>query len=136
MKATTTQQKRDRLQYVAKLMRDVYEQATPFCLLAWYAAAPPCGYVACAVGHACLDPRINSQGLRLERESPSYRGLTQWEAVDAFFGLDSRDSNWLFSAKKYPAGGCTNALEVALRIEEFLAHSRFRVDVADCRYKG
>lgn len=74
--------------------------------------AKPCGFAACAVGHACYDSRFNDIGLTLsdEGDAPmlkdsatddSWGNLTSWTAVRKFFGIKNCVAEWLFQAESY-----------------------------------
>lgn len=60
-----------------------------------------CGTVACAVGHACMDPELMEQGLDIVDNEPTFEGLTEWNAVEKFFGLSEAQSLRLFYACCY-----------------------------------
>lgn len=79
-----------------------------FDLWFWVLDSADCGFSACAVGHAMIDPRFNELGLGLLRNEPFYRdgtgvghGHTGWEAVQAFFGVDEETASNLFSNHNY-----------------------------------
>lgn len=81
-----------------------------------------CGTTACAVGHACLDPWFNGQGLHLVADSePFYQGFGGWLAVSTFFGLTGSEANRLFMACNYETGTQTTAAQVRDRILELIA---------------
>ena len=84
-----------------------------------------CGTRACAVGHACLDPRFNALGLRLddgnEGNFPVFDGSTSWEAVEKFFGLSASQATRLFYKEEYPQGCRTPVQGVIDRLKELLA---------------
>jgi len=98
---------------------DASEPRPGFHLRAWN-----CGTTACAVGHACLNPVFQKQGLRfgLRHGNPIYDEYDSWYAVERFFGLSERQATYLFYDEEYPdQGKDTTAAEVADRIESFLA---------------
>jgi hypothetical protein len=64
---------------------------------------------------------FNDQGLALVDRVPVFKNENSWEAVELFFDLSPRQSNHLFYAPDYPNGESTTAVEVADRIESFLA---------------
>ena len=80
-----------------------------------------CGTAACAVGHACMIPEFNSQGLTLTSGGsptvPSYERDTGWSigwtAVRDFFDLGA-EAMELFAFESYQAA--PTADEVADRI--------------------
>ena len=90
-----------------------------------------CGAVACAMGHAALDPEFNKQGLTLSEEEdgeygePEYRldadswAYSGWEAATEFFDIKGSQSRWLFDNDNYPHTNVT-PLDVAKRITEML----------------
>lgn len=85
-----------------------------------------CGTAACAVGHACLSPWFQAEGLSLRQDwggvTPMFGDFDGWEAVEKFFGLSNDDAEHLFYRWKYPKYGVdTTAPEVADRIEQFIA---------------
>ena len=49
----------------------------------------------CAIGHAC-NVVFRRNGLKLSGGIPSYRGLSDWEAVSSFFSLSFRETLHLF----------------------------------------
>lgn len=65
-----------------------------------------CGYSACAVGHACFDPRFQDLGLSMYNEIPMLiheAGIDKkWEAVSVLFGISIDLSRVLFLEKSYP----------------------------------
>lgn len=87
-----------------------------------------CGATACAVGHACLSPYFQAQGLRLRKDydgvTPIYDQHDGWDAVERFFDIDAGTAEHFFYRSEYPGGGeTTTADEVADRIELFLSES-------------
>lgn len=83
------------------------QKGLKFDLLSWVERSG-CGYSACAVGHACLDPRFNEQGLVMDLNyaSPLYIDKsgykrTSWMAVETFFGIGEKAAEYLFQKSKY-----------------------------------
>lgn len=85
---------------------------------------PGCSTTACAVGWAAhmkvfdglkMDTRRASQG-----RVPTYKGLKNWDAVRALFGIEGIMADHLFSVSTYPATCKTTPAEVAARIWEVL----------------
>lgn len=77
--------------------------------------------VADAIGHACLDPGFQDEGLgpgMYRQITPTYLTLELWQAVKAFFDIDQTQAEWLFAAHSYWPG--VQPLHVAARIEETL----------------
>jgi hypothetical protein len=112
-----TDMNRERLQQMVTMLRELPEEQ--FDLADWQ-----CGTTACAVGHACLHPWFNDQGLMLlveigdDAPSPSYQGSFGWSAVEEFFDLSAVDAEYLFYRFNYPNwGDFTTAADVADRIE-------------------
>lgn len=70
----------------------------------WVGADRSCGYSACAVGHACLDPRFIEQGLSIDVNSrtPLFNRYDNWDAIREFFGFKSRrTATILFAPSSY-----------------------------------
>jgi hypothetical protein len=110
---------RERLQQMVTMLRGLPEEPpVSFQILSWH-----CGTSACAVGHACLDPAFQEQGLELDRlnSAPVFDGKEGWEAVERFFGLTHTQATYLFYFEAYDSGSAATADEVADRIESFLA---------------
>ena len=64
-----------------------------------------CGTIYCAVGWACSHPPFISQGLRWSYDYdivPTYLEHSSWDAVEAFFGINTAVAVWLFSESSYP----------------------------------
>ena len=84
----------------------------------------------CAVGLAAVqEPWFLAQGLKLEREDslkdcrPSYCGLSDWEAVAAFFGLTVAEARKLFDRIGHQGRIRPAPQEVAAKIRAHLARS-------------
>lgn len=66
-----------------------------------------CGYSACAVGHACFDPRFQALGLSMKpgHETPMFfdKGVYfhQWGAVSTLFGISIDQARVLFLERSY-----------------------------------
>lgn len=64
-----------------------------------------CGYAACAVGHACSIPSFRKAGLKLTKfgnyTDPTYKGSSNWYAVESFFDIDNHTAKLLFSSDSY-----------------------------------
>lgn len=85
-----------------------------------------CGTVGCAIGHGCELPEVQATGLRmtrnaLDRSLPVCGKRSNWEAVEYALGIAPRDSHQLFDMYRYPDQERTTAVEVAVRIREYLA---------------
>lgn len=76
-----------------------------------------CGTVACAVGHACLDPRFNAMGLtiNIDDKRPLFGGLSNWPAVQKFFDIEEETAEMLFQEYSYE-GRDVNPSQVLERI--------------------
>lgn len=87
-----------------------------------YDADHPCGTVACAIGHACLSPVFQAQGLNYEKDlgRPIFVGLTSWDAVCAFFEIRSYTAERLFAADNYDIEDHRNPDAVRARIQEVI----------------
>lgn len=91
--------------------------------------AVDCGTAACAVGLACLSGAFKRAGLgyvrRLSNQiEPIYRGVTGWGAETSFFGITSKESEFLFNSCSYPwdqRKGAVGERAVAKRIRKFVA---------------
>ncbi len=105
----------ERLQHLITILQNVKPEA--FDLSAWH-----CGTVACAVGHACLDPVFNRQGLKLWDAGsgliPCYADNIRWGAVHEFFDLTYNQAQHLFSDSAYR--GAATARYVIARIESLI----------------
>jgi hypothetical protein len=109
---------RERLQQMVTMLRGLpLEGEVAFNLETWN-----CGTSACAVGHACLNPVFEDQGLQWDAIlfDPVYEGSCGWSAVEQFFDISAPKAEWLFADWRYPTGGDTSPDEVASRIESFL----------------
>ena len=107
----------DRLLKLAAHLRTVAPET--FDLADW-----SCGSAACAVGHACMMPEFEAEGLTLTRyllglAAPAFGQYSGWPAVRAFFCLTWDQAQELFAGHCYPAG-LDGANHVADRIEEFV----------------
>ena len=90
----------------------------------WVSDIHECSTVACALGHACLDSSFQEQGLRYDGVEPRFGDLGGFEAGCAFFGLNWKEVNWLFSSYDYEYEVCTNTevkAECLRRINEQIA---------------
>lgn len=86
-----------------------------------------CGYTACAVGEACLDPKLRAQGLRFEIDDdgygwPAYDGFEASDAVEMFFNLSDLEGAYLFLPEHYEEKEWRSRKAVANRIREFVKH--------------
>lgn len=75
-----------------------------FDMTVWAGPNPhSCGFAACALGHACLDPRFNAQGLALEHfGAPIFNGAPNINAATNFFEIDYPTARYLFIPDTYP----------------------------------
>ena len=102
-----------------------------------------CGTYACAVGLACISGEFKRSGLGLDfMEShdedgkpvfiprPKYRGLINWRAVEAFFGVTYEQSYALFGTGAYDVStGAEAERAVARRIRDLVAGKDITLDV-------
>ena len=134
----------ERLTKLAELLDKVAEERKPFNLSMWVRSSTEltdmdlgdtaaasgltkegvanheCGTVACAVGHACLDPWFNEQGLTANAGGqPMYGKDNSWDAVAAFFEIERELAILLFDYANYDEEAETTAAEVAYRIRAF-----------------
>lgn len=119
---------RERLSQMVTMLRGLPEDGpVGFNLEHWVDDEAPCGTAACAIGHACLSPTFNEQGLMLHRATiypgPKFKKHTGWAAVEEFFGLSEPSAKHLFLGDNYPDGDITPPADVADRIESFLANA-------------
>lgn len=97
----------DRLQHLVEILQRITDEST-FDMRAW-----SCESAACAVGHACMDPLFNQEGLYFAidisgdapRYFPRYGRLSVFPAVREFFGLSIEDAHHLFHSLSYNLGG-------------------------------
>lgn len=106
----------------------------------------PCGAVCCAIGLACLDPVLRSQGLELRGlvvflNDPEDGWLAGFAAAERFFGLDALPGfdgedrhyevvDWLFQPSAYPPEQRTDPKAVAARVREVIADLRRQAEPA------
>jgi hypothetical protein len=66
-----------------------------------------CGFAACAVGWACTLPDFQADGLyyNVLDGYPVHGQFENWEAVEAFFGLEPQQAWHLFSLSDYQEAG-------------------------------
>lgn len=87
--------------------------------------AVSCDTAGCAIGLACLSGSFKRAGLSYSVSdgyvTPTYNGLRNFYAVEAFFGLDYRDAVDLFLPESYRTRrGAKAELTVARRIRKFV----------------
>jgi hypothetical protein len=111
---------RERLEQMVVMLRGLPPEK--FDIAEWHTPSE-CGTTACAVGWACVAPVFVKQGLYLHDQAPAFQTLTGWAAVHQFFELGSHDSHFLFDADWYDRRYSTPAVEVADRVEWFLARN-------------
>lgn len=66
---------------------------------------PSCKTTACAGGWACMVPTFQKEGLSMGLDGPKYGNLEGHAALREFFGLDSKQEEFLFDS--FEAGGYT-----------------------------
>lgn len=79
-----------------------------------------CGSAGCALGWATMVPEFREAGLFFHRTSIVFCEHDSFRAAEAFFGLDSHDSQLIFSSLEYP-GGRSEPSEVSARIRDLVA---------------
>jgi hypothetical protein len=117
---------RERLEQMVVMLRGLPEEGpVKFHIGDWFDDLLSCGTAACAVGHACLNPVFKEQGLGLDKQTifpnPKFQGEFGWRAVELFFDIEPANAKYLFLGDEYTHGEETTAVEVADRIESFLA---------------
>ena len=94
----------ERLERLLHILRTVDEKHFNMGFWADY-DSPDCLTASCAMGHACMDPVFQQQGLRLDlvyrAVEPFYHGEHGYLAAALFFGLDLPDAKRLFGTHKY-----------------------------------
>lgn len=136
----------ERLERLAALMDTVSKEEKPFLIDYWLSpSVEPCGFAACAIGWAALDPWFQDQGLILSRPAfeggvwrerqvlttddvskpdalnfmpPKIRGSV-FGYIAAFFGLSAYDARRLFTEDGYSRKA--TAADVAYEIRQLLA---------------
>lgn len=125
----------ERLETLAEVLDNVPSEK--FNINFWCrAATESCGTAACAVGWAMNTPAFQKLGLKpiaistssaiqsLQFFGPFYHGLSDWDAVEAFFGLKEYQAFHLFLNTAYLTYHKVEPMEVAARIREFIATNR------------
>lgn len=110
---------RERLQHLITILEKV--QPDMLKMGGWFARLTPCGTAACAVGHACLDPDFQAQGLSPFFGGPKYAGDMGWDAVEGFFDLGPLGAEHLFDEDSYSRRIPVTPADVIERIREMLA---------------
>ena len=111
-----------RLLKLADLLENIPEGRPKFNLGFWY----KCGTVACAIGHAALDPWFKKRGLMLcddyipgGYKLPVFQDREDNEAVMCFFDISDSAVDYLFYENSYPRGR-RGPKTVAKRIRSFV----------------
>lgn len=127
----------DYLACVASVLRDVnIVKPEEFDMREW-----ECGTVACAIGHACRIPAIAAAGLTMQYSSianrvtsdgspiavPCFETFTGFNAVEQFFELGVKDSDYLFHGHTYPSISKPTPIDVANRIDELIARAMLTI---------
>lgn len=80
-----------------------------------------CRMVACAGGWMAVDPWFNRQGFCASKGgSPVYLGDFGFDALRAFFGIDSQVSSHLFAAEEYSKIQRTRRVSVIARFKRYI----------------
>lgn len=95
---------KERLEQMVTMLRTVPKER--FNIAFW-----DCGTAACAVGHACLNPVFQAQGLTIAETGfgdfvPHVKDggghiRRSWDAVNTFFGINDETSTHLFCGHAY-----------------------------------
>lgn len=76
-----------------------------FDMMDWGDFDQDCGYCACAIGHALLDQRFESQGLyalSIDNMCPAYKEEKwAWQAIQEFFDISETAAVRLFGTQEY-----------------------------------
>lgn len=107
------------LENLSKLAEKGQKPAREFNLRGWYYSY--CGTSACAVGEATFIPELSKLGLSLHLGAPMYKDLRGWQATEAFFGLNERQAEKLFSIDYYSETDAISPAVVAARIRKAVA---------------
>lgn len=72
---------------------------------------PDCGFAACALGHAAMDPVFMHMGLELIVRSDvyseiTYGGRTAFGAAENFFEITDKEAYFLFNPEEYYTDQC------------------------------
>lgn len=105
-------------------------------------SSKPCGYSACAVGHALLDKRFAGQGLTPSNDGceiyPKYEGETYLDGVASFFGVEEDIAHNLFIPGEYSEHLKDKALatQVMRRIKKLLevGEDKYRTILVECDF--
>ncbi|WP_417244238.1 hypothetical protein [Celeribacter sp.] len=78
----------------------------------------PCGYSACAIGHAILDERLPELVTAGHTPAlmPQYGNIRCWDAVEAYFDLTEDQADRIFNQDSYINPDGVRAIQVATRI--------------------
>jgi hypothetical protein len=108
------------------------EQAAANTDAPWYEINQTCGTIACAVGHAGLNPWFRSQGFKtnIREANIEYKMDVSWDAIENFFEVSKNEALYLFASQSYLMTHDPKA--VAKRIRLFIAtdgksHTRYLV---------
>lgn len=91
---------RERLEQMVVMLRAISKES--FDIETW-----SCGTASCAVGHACVSPVFQAQGLNLfdcggsGEFGPKYGEKLGWRAAQSFFEIDSVTADHLFLGDAY-----------------------------------
>jgi len=94
-----------------------------------------CGTVACAIGHACLDPEFNKLGLMLR--TGGMPGLWvngvgfvahNYNAIAQFFGISEYTAYWLFAPDQYFPRDWHDPKVVVERIKQYISKEQNKID--------
>lgn len=96
-------------QLVTRELEMLIEQAETNTDAPWYEINQNCGTVACAVGHAGLNPWFRSQGFKTNIQKgdveyfqgDSWNGRHSWQAIQEFFQISEKEALYLFARQSY-----------------------------------
>lgn len=99
---------RERLERLVVLLRSPLPESIVEFNMGTFLSERACGFAACAVGLACMDPELNKQGLYFDFNLHSVRNTeTRGDEIDDFthagdfFGLHGEELYILFSSMYY-----------------------------------
>lgn len=109
-----------------------------FDLSSWVEKKSPvnntCGFVACAVGHACFDEEFRKLGLKFDGHIPQFDGYESWYAVHALFDVTHQTASNLFGSRGYNTKVKSTVAHLPSKIREAqMVHDRISIliDLAD-----
>lgn len=102
----------ERIDHLITVLERVRDAHKPFNMSRWF-TVNHCRTASCAVGHACLDPEFQRQGLEISRlddnahinfwSQPCYKGYLGMYAASGFFQIPIAAAWWIFDPSQYPS---------------------------------